>query len=47
MDILRDASDPMAVREIAVKALARKGVASPDRRTMKLTRLRLAQTFGL
>jgi hypothetical protein len=47
MDILRDASDPMAVREIAVKPLAWKGVTLPDRRTMKPTRLRLAQTFGL
>ena len=46
MDILRDATGPLAVRDIAVKALARKGITLPDRRTMKLTRLRLQQTFS-
>lgn len=45
MDILRTADSPLATREIAVKALARKGVPLPDRRAMKLTRLRVAQLF--
>ena len=47
MDILRDALGPIAVRDIAVQALARKGIALPDRRTMRLTRLRLQQTFSV
>ena len=46
MDILRDAPGPIAVRDIAVKAMAQKGIALPDRRTMKLTRPRLQQTFS-
>jgi hypothetical protein len=45
MDIMRAAGEPLAVREIAVRALAMKGVTLPDRRAMKLTRLRLQQTF--
>ena len=47
MDILREEQGPIAVREIAIKALARKGITLPDRRTMKLTRLRLQQTFSV
>ena len=41
--ILRGADGPLSTREIAVKALASKGVTLPDRRAMKLTRLRVAQ----
>ena len=47
VDILRTAPGPLAVRDIAVKAQARKGITLPDRRTMKLTRLRLQQTFSV
>ena len=47
MDLLRTTPGPISVREIAVAALARKGVTLPDRRTMKLTRVRLAQMFGV
>lgn len=43
--VLRQASSPIAVRDIAVQALASKGVTLPDRRTMKLTRTRLQQIF--
>ena len=46
MDILRTAAGPMAVREIAAKALARKGLTLPDRRTMKRTRLALQKLFA-
>lgn len=45
MNIMRAASGPLATREIAVRALAVKGIVLPDRRAMKLTRLRLQQTF--
>ena len=47
MDLLRTTPGPISVREIAVAALARKGVTLPDRRGMKLTRVRLAQMFGV
>lgn len=46
MVILRTAPGPMAVREIATKALARKGITMPDRRTMKRTRLALQKVFA-
>ncbi len=46
MDILRAAGEPLPTREIAVRALAAKGVALPDRRIMKLTRMRLGQLFS-
>ena len=45
IQIMREAGEPLSVREIAVRALARKGNTLPDRRAMKLTRLRLQQTF--
>ena len=47
MDILRMAAGPMAVRDIATKALARKGITLPDRRTMKRTRLALQKVFAI
>ena len=47
MDILRDAPGPLAVRDIAAKVLARKRITLPHPRTMKLTRLRLQQTFSV
>jgi hypothetical protein len=43
--IMREAGEPLGVREIAVRALASKGITLPDRRAMKLTRLRLHQAF--
>jgi hypothetical protein len=46
MDILCDAPGPIAVRDIAVKALARKGITLPDRRTMKRTRISLQKLFA-
>ena len=45
MDIMRAAGEPLATREIAVRALAAKGITLPDRHTTKLTRLRLQQMF--
>ena len=47
MDLPRTAPGPISVREIAVAALARKGIMLPDRRAMKLTRVRLARMFGV
>lgn len=46
MDVLREAKGPVAVREIAQEALRRKGITHPDRRLMKLTRVRLQQYLG-
>ncbi len=46
MTILRQAKEPRAVREIARKALAAKGVRFPDDRTWKTTRVRLQQYLG-
>lgn len=43
--ILREASGPISVRDIAIQALASKGVTLPDRSIMKLTRTRLQQIF--
>ena len=45
LSIMREAGEPLGVREIAVRALATKGMTLPDRRAMKLTRLRLHQAF--
>ncbi|MEI7712275.1 MAG: hypothetical protein WCI94_12625 [Rhodospirillales bacterium] len=45
MRIFREAGGPIAVRDIAVRALALKGVPLPDRQTMKITRTRLQQMF--
>ncbi|MCW3474417.1 hypothetical protein [Limobrevibacterium gyesilva] len=46
MSILRAAGKPLSTREVAVRALAAKGVTLPDRRTLKVTRLRLQNTFS-
>ncbi len=45
MTILRQAREPLPVKDIARKALAAKGVRFPDRRTMKQTRVRLQKVF--
>ena len=45
LTILREAGEPLPVRVIAVRALATKGITLPDKRAMKLTRLRLQQAF--
>jgi len=46
IDILREAGNPMAIRDLALGALRAKGVRFPDRHTMKHTRTRLRDTFG-
>jgi hypothetical protein len=46
LDILREAGRPLAIREIALAALATKGIRSPDRRTMKMTRVRVREIMG-
>jgi hypothetical protein len=46
LDMLREAGRPLAIREIALAALAAKGVKFPNRRTMKATRVRLREAFG-
>ena len=43
IDVLRQADGPLPVRVIAARCLAVKGVTVPDRRMMKLTRVRLQQ----
>ena len=43
LDVMRQAAGPIAVRTIAARALAAKGVALPDPHTMKRTRVRLQQ----
>jgi hypothetical protein len=44
--LLREASEPPAVRVVAPRALALRGCHTPDRRTFKLKRIRVAQLFG-
>jgi len=46
IDMLREAGRPLAVREMALAALKAKGVRFPDRRTMRITRTRLRDTFA-
>jgi hypothetical protein len=43
---MRGAGEPLPIRVIAAAALAAKGIKLPDRRTMRLTRLRLQQLFS-
>jgi hypothetical protein len=43
--ILREAGEPLPIRVIATRALARKGCATPDRRVFKITQVRLQQLF--
>jgi hypothetical protein len=45
-EIMREADEPIAVRDIAVRALARKGVTLPGPGTMKRTRTRIQQIFA-
>jgi len=45
-EIMRDAGGPISTRDIAVKALARKGVTLPGPGTMKRTRTRIQQIFA-
>jgi hypothetical protein len=44
--ILREAGEPLPIRVIAARALARKDCHAADRRIFKLTRVRLQQLFG-
>lgn len=44
--ILREAEEPLAIRDIAWRAVAEKGNRFPDRSTMKETRVRLQQFLG-
>lgn len=44
--ILREAREPLAVRDIARRALAAKGVRHPEPRVWKTTRVRLQQYLG-
>ena len=46
MGIMRKEGGPLSTREISVRALAMKGVTLPDRRTLKLTRIRVGQMFA-
>jgi hypothetical protein len=44
--MLRTSDRPLAIREMALGALAAKGIRFPDRRTMKQTRVRLREEFA-
>jgi hypothetical protein len=46
IDMLREAVKPLAVRAMALAALKAKGVRYPGRRTMRITRTRLRDTFA-
>ena len=46
IDMLREAGKPLAIRGMALAALKAKGVRYPDRRTMRITRMRLRDTFA-
>ncbi len=46
MTILRQAREPLAVRDTARRALAAKWVRFPDRRAMQTTRVRSQQYLG-
>jgi hypothetical protein len=46
IDMLREAGKPLAIKEMALAALKAKGVRFPDRRTMRITRTRLRDTFA-
>jgi repressor of nif and glnA expression len=46
MSILREAREPLAVRDIARLALAAKGIRYPEPSIMKRTRVRLQQYLG-
>ena len=46
LSIMREAGEPLGVREIALAALAAKGIRYPDRHAVKLTRKRLSQTMA-
>jgi hypothetical protein len=43
--VLREAGEPLPIRVIAARALARKGCRTPTRRVFKMTRIRLQQLF--
>jgi hypothetical protein len=44
--ILREAGNPLPIRVIAARALARKDCHAPTQRIFKMTRVRLQQLFG-
>ena len=47
LDILREAGKPLPVAVVAVRALARKGIALPDPTLRRRTRHRLRQMFAV
>jgi hypothetical protein len=47
LDVLREAGEPLPLREIALRALAAKGIALPDARLRKNTRHRLSTTLAV
>lgn len=48
LDVMRGAAGkPLPIRALAAGVLAAKGIRLPDRRTMRLTRLRLQQAFSV
>jgi len=46
IDMPREAGHPLAIKEMALAALKAKGVRFPDRRTMRIARTRLRDTFA-
>lgn len=43
LDVLREAEGPLSVKEVAIRALVRKGVPHPHARELKQTRKRVGQ----
>jgi hypothetical protein len=46
LDILREAGEPLPVATIAIRALARKGVALPDPKLRRYTRNKVQAALG-
>lgn len=46
LDVLREAEGPLSTKEVAIRALALKGVLHPHARDVKQTRKRLGQVFA-
>jgi hypothetical protein len=46
IEMLREAGKPLTIRDMALGALKAKGVRFPNRRTMKVTRVRLREVFA-
>lgn len=46
LQIMREAGEPLSVKEIVIRALAVKGIRYPDKHAIKLSRKRLSQVMA-